>query len=106
MYARRRTIRFDGKEVTISAAVKDGWFGGDRKHTFGVARIRHISNVPPGFARPGRLTFTVENASTEVLANPAAGGDAVDMNTFCYNSADTKKVRELVAAIEKAMGRA
>lgn len=102
MYARRRTIRFDGKQVTISAAVKDGVFGGDKKHTFSVSSITKISNSPPGFSRPGRLTFTVEGASTEVLANPASGGDQVDMNTFCYNSWDAGKVRKLIAEIDKA----
>lgn len=103
MRARRRSIRFSGTEVTISAAVKDGVFGNDRKHTFSVTKIKKISNDPPGFSRPGRLTFTVEGASTDVVENPASGGDQVDMNTFCYGSLDTGRVRKLVAEIEKAM---
>jgi hypothetical protein len=102
--ARRRSIRFSGKEVTISAAVKDGFFGNTRKHTFGVGRITKISNSEPGFSRPGKLTFTVEGASTEVVKNPAGGGDQVDMNTFCYGSLDAGRVRKLVAEIKKAMG--
>ncbi|MEU0790554.1 hypothetical protein ABZ342_10835 [Amycolatopsis sp. NPDC005961] len=102
MHARRRSIRFSGTEVTISAAVKDGFFGTDRKHTFDVKKIKSISNSAPGFSRPGRLTFTVEGASDEVVENPASGGDRVDMNTFCYGSLDTGRVRKLVAEIEKA----
>jgi hypothetical protein len=104
MHARRRSIRFSGTEVTISAALKDGLFGNDRKHTFSVTKIRDINNAEPGFSRPGRLTFTVEGASTEVVKNPASGGDQVDMNTFCYNSVDAGQVRKLVAEIKKAMG--
>jgi hypothetical protein len=104
MHARRRSIRFSGTEVTISAALKDGLFGNDRKHTFSVTKIKNISNAEPGFSRPGRLTFTVEGASTEVVKNPASGGDRVDMNTFCYNSLDAGRVRKLVAEIKKAMG--
>jgi hypothetical protein len=104
MHARRRSIRFSGTEVTISAALKDGLFGNDRKHTFDVKKIKKISNSEPGFSRPGRLTFTVEGASTEVVKNPASGGDQVDMNTFCYNSVDVGQVRKLVAEIKKAMG--
>jgi hypothetical protein len=104
MHARRRSIRFSGTEVTISAAVKDGFFGNDRKHTFSVTKIRDINNAEPGFSRPGRLTFTVEGASTEVVENPASGGDQVDMNTFCYGSLETGRVRKLVAEIKKAMG--
>ena len=104
MRARRRSIRFSGTEVTISAAVKDGFFGNDRKHTFSVTKIKSISNSEPGFSGPGRLTFSVEGASTEVVKNPASGGDQVDMNTFCYNSWDTGQVRKLVAEIKKAMG--
>ncbi len=103
MRARRRSIRFSGTEVTISAAVKDGFFGNDRKHTFSVTKIKNISNSEPGFSRPGRLTFTVEGASTDVVENPASGGDRVDMNTFCYGSLDTGRVRKLVAEIKKAM---
>ncbi|MEU8631971.1 hypothetical protein AB0C38_07380 [Amycolatopsis sp. NPDC048633] len=104
MHARRRSIRFSGTEVTISAAVKDGFFGNDRKHTFSVTKIKNISNSEPGFSRPGRLTFTVDGASTDVVENPASGGDQVDMNTFCYGSLETGRVRKLVAEIEKAMG--
>jgi hypothetical protein len=104
MYARRRTIRFSGAEVTISAALDNGFFGNDRKHTFSVTKIKSINNSEPGFSRPGRLTFAVEGASTEVVKNPAGGGDQVDMNTFCYGSLDTGRVRKLVAEIEKAMG--
>jgi hypothetical protein len=104
MHARRRSIRFSGTEVTISAALKDGLFGNDRKHTFSVTKIKDISNSEPGFSRPGKLTFTVEGASTEVVKNPASGGDQVDMNTFCYNSLDAGRVRKLVAEIKKAMG--
>ncbi|VVJ22354.1 Uncharacterised protein [Amycolatopsis camponoti] len=102
MHARRRSIRFSGTEVTISAAVKDGFFGTDRKHTFDVKKIKSISNSAPGFSRPGKLTFTVEGASDEVVENPASGGDRVDMNTFCYGSLDAGRVRKLVAEIEKA----
>jgi hypothetical protein len=58
---------------------------------------------PPGFSRPGRLTFTVDGAPTEVLQHPAGGGDRVDMNTFCYNSWDSGQVKKLVAEIKKAM---
>jgi hypothetical protein len=105
MHARRRSIRFNGKTVTISAAVKDGVFGGDKRHAFSVSRIKDIKNTPPGFAGPGRLVFTVEGASAEVLENPASGGDKVDMNTFCYGSFESAAVRKLVAEIEKAMGR-
>lgn len=104
MHARRRSIRFSGTEVTISAAIKDGVFGNDRKHTFPVSKIKSISNDPPGFSGPGRLTFSVEGASTEVVKNPASGGDQVDMNTFCYGSLDAGRVRKLVAEIKKAMG--
>lgn len=104
MHARRRSIRFSGTEVTISAALKDGFFGNDLKNTFSVTKIKSISNSEPGFSRPGRLTFSVEGASTEVVKNPASGGDQVDMNTFCYNSLDTGRVRKLVAEIKKAMG--
>ncbi|MEV7045997.1 hypothetical protein [Amycolatopsis sp. NPDC051061] len=102
MHARRRSIRFSGTEVTISAALKDGFFGADRKHTFDVKKIKKISNSEPGFSRPGKLTFSVEGASDEVVKNPASGGDQVDMNTFCYGSLDTGRVRKLVAEIEKA----
>lgn len=104
MHARRRSIRFSGTEVTISAALKDGLFGTDRKHTFSVTKIKNISNSEPGFSGPGRLTFTVEGASTEVVKNPAGGGDQVDMNTFCYGSLEAGQVRKLVAEIKKAMG--
>jgi hypothetical protein len=105
MRARRRSIRFNGKEVTISAAVKDGLLGGDKRHTFRVSQIKDIKNTPPGFSRPGRLVFTVEGASTDVLENPAGGGDKVDMNTFCYGSLESGAVRKLVAEIEQAMDR-
>ncbi len=101
--SRRRSIGFSGTEVTISAAIKDGVFGGDRKHTFSVTKITSISNSLPGFSHPGRLTFTVDGASTDVVENPVGGGDRVDMNTFCYSSLGADRVRKLVAEIRKAM---
>lgn len=99
--SRRRSIRFTGKRVTISAATKSG----TRTNTFTVSQIKGISNTA-GFLGPGRLSFTVEGGTTQVVENPASGGDEVDMNTFCYSSLDARRIRKLVADIEKARGSA
>ncbi|WP_410674114.1 hypothetical protein [Amycolatopsis sp. cmx-4-68] len=41
--------------------------------------------------------------STKVLDNPAGGGDAVDMQTFCYGSLEKSRVAKLETAIKEAM---
>ncbi|MCG3749907.1 hypothetical protein [Amycolatopsis sp. Poz14] len=103
IYARRRSLTFSGKQVTIKAAIKDGLFGADKKHSFTVSRISGVSNTEPGAFSPGCLKFKVTGASTAVIENPASGGDKADLCTFYYSSSDRKKVRELVAAVKAAM---
>ncbi|MBB1155676.1 MULTISPECIES: hypothetical protein [Amycolatopsis] len=103
IYARRRSLTFSGKQVTIKAAVKDGLFGADKRHTFTVSRISDVSNTEPRAFSPGCLKFKVTGASTAVIENPASGGDKADMCTFYYSSSDRKKVRQLVEAIKAAM---
>jgi len=105
IYARRRTIRFSGKQVTISAALKGGMLGAHKKHTFHVSRIKSISNIPPKTFGKGKLSFTLEGASTDAVANPASGGDKLDMNSFVYGGGDTKRIAKLVVDIKKAMGK-
>ncbi len=97
--SRRRSIRFTGSQVTISAATKSG----TKTKTFTVSQIKGISNTEPGFLGSGRLSFRVDG-STEMVENPASGGDKVDMTTFCYSSLDTRRIRKLVTAIKKANG--
>ena len=99
--SRRRSIRFTGRQVTISAATKSG----TRTNSFTVSQIKGIDNTA-GLFGPGRLSFRVEGVTTPVVENPASGGDKVDMNTFCYSSFDARRIRNLVADIEKARGSA
>ncbi|MFD2468395.1 hypothetical protein [Amycolatopsis silviterrae] len=103
IYARRRSLAFSGKQVTIKAAIKDGLFGANKRHSFAVSRISGVSNTEPGAFSPGCLKFKVTGASTAVLENPAAGGDKADLCTFYYSSSDKKKVRQLVEAIKAAI---
>ena len=103
IYARRRSLTFSGKQVAIKAAIKDGLFGADKRHSFPVSKIKGITNSKPGAFSPGCVKFTVTGASTAVIENPASGGDKADLCTFYYGSFDTKKVEQLVAEIQKAM---
>jgi hypothetical protein len=103
VYARRRSLSYTGKKVTIKAAIKDGLFGADKRHTFPVAKIKKVVNDEPGAFKPGCVKFTVTGASEEIVENPASGGDKADLCTFYYGSLDTKKVRELVAAVKAVM---
>jgi hypothetical protein len=101
--SRRRKISFNGSTVTIRADVKKGMFGDTKTNSFPVNAITDISNKPPGFSGPGVLKFTVTGKSTDVLDNPAGGGDKVDMQTFCYGSLEKSRVAKLVEKIKEAM---
>ncbi|MFG1646696.1 hypothetical protein ACGFMK_41020 [Amycolatopsis sp. NPDC049252] len=101
--SRRRKITFNGSTVTIRADIKKGMFGDKKANSFPISAITNISNNPPGFSGPGVLKFTVNGKSTEVLDNPAGGGDKVDMQTFCYGTLEKSRVAKLVEKIEKAM---
>jgi hypothetical protein len=94
--SRRRKITFNGSTVTIHTAIKKGLFGDTKTNSFSISAITNISNKPPGFSGPGVLNFTVTGKSTEVLDNPAGGGDRVDMQTFCYSSFEKSRVARLV----------
>jgi hypothetical protein len=101
--SRRRKITFSGSTVTIRADIKKGMFGDTKTNSFPVSAITEISNKPPGFSGPGVLKFTVTGKSTEALDNPAGGGDAVDMQTFCYGSLEKGRVTKMEKAIKEAM---
>ncbi|MGV9293739.1 hypothetical protein [Amycolatopsis sp. NPDC003676] len=103
IYARRRSLTFSGKQVTIKAAIKDGLFGANKTHSFRVSRISGVSNIEPRAFSPGCLKFKVTGASTAVIENPASGGDKADLCTFYYSSSDKKKVRQLVEEIQALM---
>ncbi|KZB79794.1 hypothetical protein [Amycolatopsis regifaucium] len=100
IHARRRSIRFSGRTITIKAAVKGL---GDRKHTFSVGKINGIKNIPPTAFKPGRLVFDVPGASKAIVEDVPMYADKVDMNTFTYGAMDAKNVQALEAAIRKAM---
>ncbi|MBE1574104.1 hypothetical protein ACFORH_33840 [Amycolatopsis roodepoortensis] len=100
IHARRRSISFSGRTVTIKAAVKGL---NNKKHTFTVEKISGITNIPPTAFKPGRLVFDVKGASKAVVEDVPLYADKVDMNTFTYGGMDSKHVKELEAAIRKAM---
>ncbi|MEV7554603.1 hypothetical protein AB0N89_33715 [Amycolatopsis sp. NPDC089917] len=100
IHARRRSISFSGRTITIKAAVKGL---GNRKHTFSVEKISGIKNIPPTAFKPGRLVFEVPGASKTVVEDVPMYADKVDMNTFTYGGMNSKQVKELEAAIKKAM---
>lgn len=103
--SRRRKLIFNGGTVTIRADIKKGLLGGIQTNSFPVSAITGISNKPPGVFGHGVLKFTVTGKSTEVLDNPASGGDSVDMQTFCYGNFETKRVADIVAKIDEARGK-
>lgn len=103
IHSRRRSITFNGRTIVISAALREGAFGNDKRNSFAVSRVKGVSNVEPGATRPGRLHFDVDGGSGAVLENPAGGGDKIDMTTFCYNAIDRGQVRRLVADIKAVL---
>ncbi|MEU3626042.1 hypothetical protein BS329_40450 [Amycolatopsis coloradensis] len=100
IHARRRSISFSGRTITIKAAVKGL---GTRKHTFTVGKISGLKNIPPTAFKPGKLVFDVPGASKAVVEDVPMYADKVDMNTFTYGGMDSKHVKMLEAAIRKAM---
>ncbi|MGV9360666.1 hypothetical protein [Amycolatopsis sp. NPDC003731] len=101
--SRRRKITFSGSTVTIRADIKKGILGDIKTNSFPISAITDISNTPPGSSH-GVLKFTVKGKSTDVLDNPASGGDKVDMQTFCYGHLEKHRVDKLLKAIDEAKG--
>ncbi|WP_410582152.1 hypothetical protein [Amycolatopsis sp. lyj-108] len=100
IHARRRSISFRGRTITIKAAVKGL---NDKKHTFSVEKISGIKNIPPTAFKPGMLIFEVTGASKAIVEDVPLYADKVDMNTFTYGGLNSKHVKELEAAVRKAM---
>ncbi|KFZ82252.1 hypothetical protein ED92_18785 [Amycolatopsis sp. MJM2582] len=100
IHARRRSISFSGRTITIKAAVS-GF--NDKKHTFSLEKVTAIRNFPPTAFKPGRLVFEVTGASKAIVEDVPMYADKVDMNTFTYGGMNSKHVKELEAAIRKAM---
>jgi len=100
IHARRRSISFSGRTITIKAAVKGLDY---KKHTFTVEKIKGIKNIPPTAFKPGRLVFEVAGASKAIVEDVPLYADKVDMNTFTYGGMNSKHVKELEAAVRKAM---
>ncbi|OXM42446.1 hypothetical protein [Amycolatopsis alba] len=100
IHARRRSISFSGRTVTIKAAVKGL---SNRKHTFSVEKISGIKNIPPTAFKPGRLIFEVPGAPKTIVEDVPMYADKVDLNTFTYGGMNSRNVKELEAAIRKVM---
>ncbi|MFI6027175.1 hypothetical protein [Amycolatopsis magusensis] len=105
MRSRRRSLRFDGRSVVISIAVKDWLIPGDDENRFPVSRIKNISHQPPTTWKPGRVVFTVEGATQEIVGNVPMFADKLDRYTFQYSADKAEQVGEIVGAIKRARGK-
>ncbi|MBN6041833.1 DUF4429 domain-containing protein [Amycolatopsis sp. 195334CR] len=101
--SRRRSLQFDGRTVTISIAIKDSWnFPGDQHTRFPVGKISGISHQPSTTWRPGRVDFSVEGGSTEIVRNVPMFADKLGPYSFRYSTGQSEAVAELVEAIRQA----
>jgi hypothetical protein len=101
--ARRRSLHFDGRTVTLSIATKS-WFllPGDTKNRFPVERISKIRHTPATAWKPGRIEFVVPGPAADVVTNVPLFADKLAGNTFQYPYGMRAKVAKFLEAVEKA----
>ncbi|GAA4524546.1 hypothetical protein [Amycolatopsis samaneae] len=103
--SRRRSVRFDGRTITISIAIKDKLgLPDDRKHRFPARKITRIKHVEPTTWKDGWVTFVAPGLPDDVVTNVPAFVPREPANVFRYAADKKTEVAELLEAIEKARG--
>ncbi|MEC3981653.1 hypothetical protein [Amycolatopsis sp. H20-H5] len=104
--ARRRSVGFDGRTVTISVAVKGSLLiPDDVKVRFRADEITRVDHSEPTAFKPGRIVFVVPGVSREIVRNVPMFADQLGMTTFQYPGSLKPKVAKLLAEIAKARGK-
>ncbi|MFB9689242.1 hypothetical protein [Amycolatopsis plumensis] len=101
--ARRRSIRFDGRTVTLRIDTKSMGIIPDRAdHRFPVAAITGIRHRAATAWKRGQVVFESPDALTEVVTNVPLFADKLPGNVFEYEYSKLAKVKDFLEAVEKA----
>ncbi|MEU4250465.1 hypothetical protein AB0F15_23955 [Amycolatopsis sp. NPDC026612] len=101
--ARRRSIRFDGRTVTLSIATKSlGIVPDDAKHRFPAAKLTDVRHTAATWRKHGEIVFEAPGAPTEIVANVPLGADKLPGNVFRYEYPKRAKVAEFLEALAEA----
>lgn len=82
--ARRRSIDFDGRKITLKIAVKYGVSGSDRKYEFSARSLTGFSHQPATAWKRGRLEFKAPALSSTVVTDVPLFADKLPGNVFEY----------------------
>ncbi|MDS0138977.1 MULTISPECIES: hypothetical protein [unclassified Amycolatopsis] len=100
--ARRRSIQFDGRTITLRIDTKTMGIVPDwAHHKFPVAEtnIRHRAATT---WKRGQIVFEKPGAPTDVVTNVPLFADKLPGNVFEYAYPKLAKVKEFLEAVEKA----
>jgi hypothetical protein len=99
-----RSIKFDGKSVTITLATGTALLPGELRNRFRLSQIQAIEHKPPTWGAQGKVTFRLSGYAPGVTrVNPMVMASDLPPNVFPYPKKDRAEVEALVEAIEEAM---
>ncbi|WP_410586981.1 hypothetical protein [Amycolatopsis sp. lyj-23] len=101
--ARRRSIRFDGRTVTLRIDTKSLAIVPDRAdHKFPVAKITAVRHREATAWKLGEVVFEAPDAPTAVVENVPLFADKLPGNVFRYEYGKRARVKEFLEAVEAA----
>jgi hypothetical protein len=103
VHARRRSIHFDGRTVTLKIATKSMAIVPDTaKHHFPVAKITGVRHTEATAWKLGEIVFTTPDAPTGIVTNVPLFADKLPGNVFRYEYSKRARVKEFLDALDKA----
>ncbi|WP_410565022.1 hypothetical protein [Amycolatopsis sp. cmx-4-61] len=101
--ARRRSIRFDGRTVTLRIDTTSMGILPDRAdHPFPVAKLTAVRHREATAWKLGEITFEAPDAPTGIVENVPLFADKLPGNVFRYEYSKRARVKEFLEAVDKA----